>query len=345
VVIFETLRQFNDLSLFAVECSRIQEIIKHLFPARGQKKAFLPDCFVLLSRLGRIDSWTGSPIFLSVFDKQFTKSCADLSRLQEGAELSYKISQTDPHDSIDIRDILSGSDALDLLEYIHGCQHCDSLESLKRYISSLGKILPFEHLISSIVTTDSVGQVLSHETLNVSYPEEWMACYFEQKFELIDPIVRHNFKNFTFAHWDEIPGYKEKYSSFWDMAATFGMDNGCVYGLKHSGANGGTLFSFSGDELQHKRHETIIKHVVPHLDIRLRLLTNTSRFNHPALTKRELEVLNWVKAGKSNWEISAILGISERTVKFHVSSILDKLNTVNRSQAVAAAIEAGIIGY
>lgn len=259
--------------------------------------------------------------------------------------MSSDIPKTDSPDYSDIRDVLSGSDALDLLEYIHGCQYCDSLEALKEYIASLSKILPFDNIVSSIATTDSVGQVLSHETLNVSYPEEWMTCYFEQKFELIDPIVCHNFKNFTFAHWDEVPGYKEKDSSFWDMAATFGMDNGCVYGLKHSGANGGTLFSFCGDELQHKRHETMIKHVVPHLDIQLRQLTNASRSNHPALTKRELEVLNWVKAGKSNWDISAILGISERTVKFHVSSILNKLNTVNRSQAVAAAIEAGIIGY
>lgn len=259
--------------------------------------------------------------------------------------MSHENPKTDSHDSTDIRDILSGSDALDLLEYIHGCRSCDSLESLKEYLSSLSKILPFDHLVSSIVTTDSVGQVLSHETLNVSYPEEWIACYFEQKFELIDPIVGHNFKSFTYSNWDVIPGYKKKGSNFWDMAATFGMNNGCVYGLEHSGSHGGTLFSFSGDAIQHKRHETIIKQVVPHLDIKLRQLTNASRTKHSALTKRELEVLNWIKAGKSNWDISAILGISERTVKFHVSSVLAKLNTVSRSQAVASGIEAGIIGY
>ncbi|WP_447973005.1 LuxR family transcriptional regulator [Nitrospira sp. Kam-Ns4a] len=42
----------------------------------------------------------------------------------------------------------------------------------------------------------------------------------------------------------------------------------------------------------------------------------------PVLTKREREVLEWMKEGKTNWEIGRILGISERTVRFHVGNIL-----------------------
>ena len=61
------------------------------------------------------------------------------------------------------------------------------------------------------------------------------------------------------------------------------------------------------------------------------------------LSEREKEVLTWSKRGKSSWEISAILNISERTVNFHVNNIMQKLNAVNRTQAVAVAIERGII--
>ena len=61
------------------------------------------------------------------------------------------------------------------------------------------------------------------------------------------------------------------------------------------------------------------------------------------LSRREREVLSWLRHGKSNWEISRILGISERTVKFHVTSIMRKLNAVTRTQAVALAMELGIL--
>lgn len=63
----------------------------------------------------------------------------------------------------------------------------------------------------------------------------------------------------------------------------------------------------------------------------------------PNLSKREQEVLTWSKRGKSSWEISAILNISERTVNFHVNNIMQKLNAVSRIQAVAVAIERGLI--
>ncbi len=52
------------------------------------------------------------------------------------------------------------------------------------------------------------------------------------------------------------------------------------------------------------------------------------------LTDREMEVLQWLAQGKSNKEIAAALVISERTVKFHVSSILAKLGAASRVEAV-----------
>ena len=61
------------------------------------------------------------------------------------------------------------------------------------------------------------------------------------------------------------------------------------------------------------------------------------------LSRREREVLSWLRHGKGNWEISRILGISERTVKFHVTSIMRKLNAVTRTQAVALAMELGVL--
>lgn len=63
----------------------------------------------------------------------------------------------------------------------------------------------------------------------------------------------------------------------------------------------------------------------------------------PRLSEREREVLRLVAAGRSNKEIAAALGIAERTVKFHVTSIFDKLGAENRAQAVAVASERGLV--
>jgi LuxR family quorum-sensing transcriptional regulator LasR len=47
--------------------------------------------------------------------------------------------------------------------------------------------------------------------------------------------------------------------------------------------------------------------------------------------------------GKSSWEMSVILGISERTANFHVFNIMRKLGATNRAQAVAVAARQGLI--
>lgn len=56
------------------------------------------------------------------------------------------------------------------------------------------------------------------------------------------------------------------------------------------------------------------------------------------LTDREVEIMHWVREGKSNQEIGTILSISQLTVKNHVQNILKKLKVQNRAQAVSQAI-------
>lgn len=61
------------------------------------------------------------------------------------------------------------------------------------------------------------------------------------------------------------------------------------------------------------------------------------------LTRRETEILNYIAQGLLNKQIASELGISEQTIKNHVTSILRKLNANARTEAVVVAIKQGLI--
>jgi DNA-binding CsgD family transcriptional regulator len=63
----------------------------------------------------------------------------------------------------------------------------------------------------------------------------------------------------------------------------------------------------------------------------------------PTLTRRELEVLALVAEGASNKLIARRLGISVHTAKFHVGSLIDKLDATGRTDAVAQAARLGVL--
>jgi DNA-binding NarL/FixJ family response regulator len=68
-----------------------------------------------------------------------------------------------------------------------------------------------------------------------------------------------------------------------------------------------------------------------------------SRATRPALTPREVEIVDLIRRGLRNREIAAVCGISEETVQTHVKNILLKLDAQDRTAAVNVALSRGII--
>ncbi len=59
--------------------------------------------------------------------------------------------------------------------------------------------------------------------------------------------------------------------------------------------------------------------------------------NHPCLTKREKQILEWVSCGFTNKEIAKVLRIKPVAVEFHLGNIFKKLGAANRTEAVVLA--------
>ena len=91
--------------------------------------------------------------------------------------------------------------------------------------------------------------------------------------------------------------------------------------------------------------ESLIQPVVATrvLDRFVELTKQAQTRTHEILTDREIEVLQLIAQGAANKEIASKLSISNSTVKTHIASIFQKLNTTDRTEAVTEAIKKGII--
>jgi DNA-binding NarL/FixJ family response regulator len=128
------------------------------------------------------------------------------------------------------------------------------------------------------------------------------------------------------------------------MFSAYDLDE-FVFGALRAGARGYLLKGAAGSELiaairtVHAGNSYLSPSISAKLVDRMQTRSRGSRL----LTPRELMVLRLMAAGLSNREIASPLGISERTVKFHVTAILNKLGADNRTQAVAMASRRGIL--
>jgi DNA-binding NarL/FixJ family response regulator len=127
---------------------------------------------------------------------------------------------------------------------------------------------------------------------------------------------------------------------------SFGEDER-VYGALQAGASGYLLKDSDADEVAiavraARRGEVLLDPAVARR-LTMTLLAAPHRPHEGTLTARELEVLRRVGAGRANKEIAAELGISERTVRTHVSSILSKLGLTSRTQAALWAVRESLV--
>ena len=129
------------------------------------------------------------------------------------------------------------------------------------------------------------------------------------------------------------------------LALTSFKEDTLVHDALRAGASGFLLKDDSTDQLVEAVRDVYAGKTVMTPEA-MRALLNTPRPEDPApsrLTERETEILKYLVQGLTNKQIADKLTLSIATIKFHVSSILAKLNATSRTEAVAIALQEGII--
>jgi DNA-binding NarL/FixJ family response regulator len=119
-----------------------------------------------------------------------------------------------------------------------------------------------------------------------------------------------------------------------------------VFAAMKAGANGYVVKGSPGQELVRAIRQVHAgdSYLSPSIGAALARQVARPQRGGGLLSSRELAVLRLVAAGQSNQQIAQSLGITERTIKFHVTAIFNKLGADNRAQAVALAARRGLLG-
>ncbi|MDC8014073.1 LuxR family transcriptional regulator [Tahibacter soli] len=186
-----------------------------------------------------------------------------------------------------------------------------------------------------------------------NFPQAWLDYYFAHDFLRVDPAVAHCHGHATPIVW---PARQAANASdaqnmavrrLYREAAEHGLKSGVSIPVHGLGCTWGMVSFASGDP---RRDDDFAAHVADlHLFAHY-IHESGHRFAHtttlpppPHLTARELECLHWAAEGKTSWEIGRVLGVSERTVVFHLQNAAHKFGVNGRQPAVARAIALGLI--
>jgi len=239
--------------------------------------------------------------------------------------------------------------SLPLHEYIDAVSKATTVKEVHDACSGVCGYFEFDFFLYAAMMPTSF---VNPNIINISgYPDEWREVYKNEEYMKVDPSVAYCTRNIVPVAWDKLAPHKQESKAAWDMlgeARGYGLRSGVSFPL-HSPTGEAAMLSFVVDE-EHKDAKAKIEHAMPHVHLfnaymheAVRKIFNADSVSIAKLTEREKQCLLWMAEGKTAWETGRILNISERTVTFHMQNTVEKLQVVNRQQAVARAVSLGLI--
>lgn len=194
-----------------------------------------------------------------------------------------------------------------------------------------------------------------HEAQTVwlsNYPREWIERYFEQGYEHIDPVVKQARQQRNAFAWTGEGQQKLRgtpLNRFFAEARDFDIGSGLTVPIR-SGFGRTTALTFSTDAKGVEAEKTVtsptelVELIGLYFHARVEAQIRTAvGFPDHTLSQREAECLGWAARGKTMAETAAIVGLTPRTISFHLENARQKLDASNVTQAVAMALRRGLI--
>ena len=242
---------------------------------------------------------------------------------------------------------LSKAELLQLLEIINDLQHAQSDAELENLLSRVTEVAGCDYSTCCLRRVDTTGGFLtSIKSVDGNFPRDWLDLYngnAHNIIRLLPAVPRDASRTIV---WSQLfSQFAEQMDTrMLERAYDLGLRDGVTLATASTHQGLGTLFSFSGSIIDHPaRSALVLSSLASALHTAVLRLAPRPASSDDHLTERERETLAWIQKGKTNWEIAQILGISERTVKFHVQNILSKLKASSRSHAVALARSSNLI--
>ncbi|MBB3944937.1 DNA-binding CsgD family transcriptional regulator [Rhizobium skierniewicense] len=188
---------------------------------------------------------------------------------------------------------------------------------------------------------------LSDYTIITNWPAELLHQYDHEGLLTRSNVLR-NLKHSSVPFWVNkefvVRGHDEaSIKSIIELFDRFEMINSIWCPVQDATGQRGAI-SFSGNRSAFSPTEMAeIAFISAHVFSRLAYVRSLDARIPDTLTDREIDCLNWTAAGKTSVEIAEILSLSEHTVNHYLNRATKKLNTVNRTQAVAKALRVGLI--
>ncbi|MGY3857779.1 MULTISPECIES: LuxR family transcriptional regulator [Aeromonas] len=183
-------------------------------------------------------------------------------------------------------------------------------------------------------------------------PDSWVQAYTANHMLSCDPIIQLARKQTLPIYWNRLDEkarfLQEGSMDVMGLAAEFGLRNGISFPL-HGAAGENGILSFITRE---RASSDLLLESSPILswmsnyifEAAIRIVRKSMlEEEQEALTERETECLFWASEGKTSSEIACILGITERTVNYHLNQVTRKTGSMNRYQAIAKGVSSGIL--
>jgi DNA-binding CsgD family transcriptional regulator len=217
-----------------------------------------------------------------------------------------------------------------------------TLDALLRFADRIG----FEHVAVSAVQVNDAGTVRSKPNgFQTNLPQAWLdeMSRLNHDARLRDPVLRQLQATSKPIVWDHTTYRGER---LYERIQYYGIGSGIAVSVATGDPGDFLYLGFTSP------HHTLPSRFLASQLSALAFAASLSiaAFAVPTeatvatpcpLTRRELEVLQWIQRGKTAWEIAQLLAIAENTVNNHVKTIKAKLGIVNRVQAVTYAERAG----